>query len=478
MGERLALSIVGAIFVIVAFLIFVPVVPFEQLQAAQVPANSWANTQFLCSRTSSGLNMCRPGAALRQVWVTSYGSFAFEAFHIGTSPYASPVKVTIGGITNVYVLNASGFVVETLAYPSSVKNEPVPLVSVVSTTLFSSPLEAGILSIKLVNNGVNENATVSITPTASQVLVTGSQTIAAGQSATYNVTSWTEALPPPKAGDDVNLEISGYVCYGQDCYSYQNNVTSKVAPSPGTAAQPTVIRLTSGPVWLVGAASTDRSAIPNTGVRSTIQVINTLAPGPLAFWVGDGLSNNLWGQVGYSMSGGGTPVGFYQVWNLTSDVLVASGSTSVNVGNRTFSMYLQNGTTWAFAIDGNVFASFDMGASSSSSTFPVYVLSEEQGNTTFSFPAVSFYPAMEVLKSGSWSPVLRATSYGSAWGVKGNIQDGLLRMYQLVVGGSAPQLPLQSLLWGSYAITPASDSLVPTVVPAVNLHFGRSIRLF
>jgi hypothetical protein len=169
----------------------------------------------------------------------------------------------------------------------------------------------------------------------------------------------------------------------------------------------------------------------------------------LAFWVGDGFSNNLWGQVGYFISGGGSPVGFWQVWNLTSNVLVASGTTSVNTGNRTFSMYLQSGTTWVFAIDGNVFASYDMGASTSSTTFPVYALSEEQANSTFPFQAISFAPAMEVLRSGSWSPVNSASAYGTAWGVEGSLQNGRLGMNQVVVGSSLARIAKGTMLWNS-----------------------------
>ena len=454
MRNIVALSIVGALLVLVAFLVFAPVVPFEQLQPAQVPSSLGGTTQYVCSPYSSILNICRPGFTFKKVWVKSYGSFAFEAFGIGTSPYGSPVKVTIGGITNVYVLNSSGLVVETLAYPSSVESEPVPLISVAATTLLSGPLESTGVSVKLVNNGVDENATVSVWPTASQLLLeVGGQTMGAGQSATYNITSWTSALPLPKVGDEISLEISGYVCYGVDCLSYENTVTSKVAPSPSATGQPNVIRLASGPVWLVGAMSTDHSALPNTGVRSTIQVISAQTAGPLAFWVGDGLSNNVWGQVGYYLSGGGQPVGFYQVWNLSSDILITSGTASVNTGNHTFSMYLQNGTTWAYAIDGNVFGTYNMGASSSSTTFPVYALSEEQANTTFSFPAVSFAPAMEVLRSDSWNPVQSARTYGIAWGVEGSIQNSELGPNQMIVGGSLSGVPQGTFLWGGETIS-------------------------
>jgi hypothetical protein len=212
--------------------------------------------------------------------------------------------------------------------------------------------------------------------------------------------------------------------------------------------------------------STDPSALPNTGVRSTIEVVDFQTTGSLAFWVSDGLPNQEWGQVGYFLSGGGPPIGFYQVWNLTSDTLITRGTISVDTGNHTFSMYLQNGTTWAYAIDGNVFATYDMGASSSSLTYPVYAMSEEQANTTFSFPAVSFGPALEILRSGSWSSVQSASVYGTTWGVEGSIQNNKLGANQMIVSGSLGGVPQGTLLWGASIISSTSDSLASLPVSA------------
>ena len=367
------------------------------------------------------------------------------------------------------MINSSGSVVETFARPSSIKSEPVPLISVESTTLLSGALQSSGVSIKLVNNGVDENATVSVWPTISQFLESTSETIEAGRSVTYNITTWTRALPPPKVGDLISLEISGQVCYGRhECYTYENLVTSKVAPEPGTTGQPT-IKGTSGPVWVVGALSSDSSALPNTGVRSTIQVIDVQTTGSLAFWVSDGLPNQEWGQIGYFLSGGGPPIGFYQVWNLSSDTLITSGTTSVDTGNHTFSMYLQNGTTWAYAIDGNIFGTYDMGASSSSTTFPVYALSEEQANAIFSFPEVNFGAALEVLRSGSWSPVQSASVYGTSWGVEGNLQNNDLGSNQMIVGGSLGVVPQGTLLWGTDIVSSTSDVLATPFISNVSL---------
>ena len=462
MRNVIALSIVCALIVIIALLVFAPVVPFEQLQSAQVPAGFGETAQIVCPPNSSCFYS---GLDLKQVWVKSYGSLAFEAFGIGISPFSSPVKVTIGNITNVYMFNSSGFVVETFAYPSSVKSEPVPLINVESATLLSGAMQASGVSVKLVNNGVGENASVYVWPTGSQQLASAGQTIESGKSVTYNITSWTRELPVPKVGDHISFEISGQLCYGKDCFSYENFAASKVMPEPGTKGQPTIKGI-SGPVWLVGAMSTDPSALPNTGVRSTIEVIDAQTPGSLAFWVSDGMPNHIWGQVGYFLSGGGQPVGFYQVWNLNSDILITSGTASIDTGNHTFSMYLQNGTTWAYAIDGNVFGIYDMGASSSSLTYPVYAMSEEEANTTFSFPAVSFGPALEVLRSGSWSSVQSASVYGTTWGVEGSIQNNKLGANQMIVSGSLGGVPQGTLLWGASTISSTSDSLASLPISA------------
>ena len=202
-------------------------------------------------------------------------------------------------------------------------------------------------------------------------------------------------------------------------------------------------------VWWVGASSTDSSAVPNNGVRGTIQVISTPVVGCLAFWVSDDLSNSNWGQVGYYICNASTPVAFYQIWNLNSNTVLTTGSTSVSVGTHTFSMYLQSGTTWAYSLDGVVFGTYDMGASSSSSSYPVYVLSEEEANSIFTFPTVTFPTALQVMKSESWNPVQTAKSYGTGWGVAGATQGTGLQADQVTVGGSLAVLTQGTQLWGT-----------------------------
>ena len=217
--------------------------------------------------------------------------------------------------------------------------------------------------------------------------------------------------------------------------------------------------------WWVGASSTDSSALPNNGVRGTIQVASQQVNGLLSFWVSDQLSNNFWGQVGYYFYMSSTPVAFYQIWNMTSGVVMKSGTSSVSLGSHQFSMYLQSGTTWAFALDGRVFGTYDMHSSISSSSYPVYALSEEgYATSVFSFSPVTFLSAMEVLKSGTWSPVQLANSFGNAWGVQGAAQNSNLAGDQILVSTSMPALGAGTVLWdGSITTLPSPDMTSPTV---------------
>jgi hypothetical protein len=210
-------------------------------------------------------------------------------------------------------------------------------------------------------------------------------------------------------------------------------------------------------VWWVGASSTDASALPNTGVKGVIQVISTQVTGCLSFWVSDDLSNDNWGQVGYFICNGSAPVAFYQVWDLNNSTIIAGGSASVSTGTHSFAMYVQSGTTWAYALDGSVMGTFDMGASTSSSSYPVYALSEEDASNVFAFPSVTFTTAMQVLQSGTWNSVQTAQSYGTAWGTSGQAQGGGLQNDQIAVGGSLAALPQGTLLWGADSSTTTSS---------------------
>lgn len=219
---------------------------------------------------------------------------------------------------------------------------------------------------------------------------------------------------------------------------------------------------TSGNYWWVGASSTDSSALPNTGVRANIDVTSQSVPGTLSFWISNDLSNNMWGQVGYYLSSSSsTPRAFYQIWNLNTNTIVTTGGAAVTTGSHTFSMYLQSGTVWAFAIDGNVIGSYDMGSNISSSTYPVYALSEESYTniTPFTFSDVKFSSAMQVQKSGVWQGVLTGQAYGTGWGTQGNIQNNNLAVNQIVVSTSLPSLAAGTTLWNG-----ASQTLQPTTI--------------
>ena len=118
--------------------------------------------------------------------------------------------------------------------------------------------------------------------------------------------------------------------------------------------------------WWVGASSTDSSALPNAGVKSVIQVFSTHVTGCLSFWVSDDTGDNNWGQVGYYICNGSTPEAFYQVWNLNTKSVLTGGIAPISTGAHTFAMYLQSGTTWAYAMDGSVMGTYNMGSSTSS----------------------------------------------------------------------------------------------------------------
>jgi len=216
-------------------------------------------------------------------------------------------------------------------------------------------------------------------------------------------------------------------------------------------------------VWWVGAQSVDGSALPNTGVEASIQVSNQYFSGCLSFWVSESqLSNGDWLQVGYYICGDSTPIAFYQVWNLSGGVVLSGGYTSVSTGAHTFSMYVTSGTTWAFALDGSVFGSYNTGSAQTTS-YPVYALSEQSSVASpQAISQVEFYTALDVLRSGVWQPVTLATSYGTAWGVAGKAQDSQLLSDSMLVGGGTSSLPQGTQLWNGVqtVIRSTSTSLV------------------
>ena len=190
--------------------------------------------------------------------------------------------------------------------------------------------------------------------------------------------------------------------------------------------------------------SRDPSALPNTGVRSSIQVQSyDVRVGCVAFWVSDDSASNLWMQVGYYICDGSTPVVFTQVWNLASYTVVYANalSSAPTPGVHQFAVYLQSGTTWVATYDGTVVGSYNLGASVSSSSYPVYAMSEENGLAApISIPVTAFSVAIQAQVNGAWvSPAsILVYNYGGTWGLQGPYQNPLMAADSFVVGGSFP----------------------------------------
>jgi hypothetical protein len=231
--------------------------------------------------------------------------------------------------------------------------------------------------------------------------------------------------------------------------------TASVQPATFIAAATTAA---TNSVWWVGASSSDSSTLPNTGARINIPVIVFTVSGCLSFWVAEGFANGYWGQVGYYICDGSTPVSFYQIWNLGSYTILAGGSgAAAPTGTPTFSMYLQSGTTWAYAVGGTVMGTYNMGESTTSSTYPVEAYSEEQSTGVYVFPAITL-SAIQVQNTGSWGGMTTSVSYGTAYGVQGNLQNSNLPKNEIIVGGSLPALPSSTKLWAPVSTTTSSTT--------------------
>ncbi len=209
----------------------------------------------------------------------------------------------------------------------------------------------------------------------------------------------------------------------------------------------------------------------NTGARTTVQVVSEPVVGCLSYWVSDDSAANIWGQVGYYICNSSTPVAFYQIWNLNSYSVLTTGTTTVSTGYHTFSMYSQSGgNTWAYALDGTVFGTYDMGSSISKGTYPAQAVSEEgyvsgpwnPAQVTFT-TAVETYQTSNTFPSGNgWyappsayepsggcssSGAVNASGGYSCWGIAGNLQDSSIPIDSMVTGGSTPLLAAASYLW-------------------------------
>jgi len=234
--------------------------------------------------------------------------------------------------------------------------------------------------------------------------------------------------------------------------------------------------------FYVGAfinANSDPSSVPNSGVQATIEVVSQQAIGCLSFWVDDAAVSNIWGQVGYYICNASAPVAFYQVWNLTTNQVLTTGTTSVTNGYHQFSMHSQNaGNTWAYALDGNAFGTYNMGAGISSSTNGISAAVEEGYVSSPYQPTqqVEFSPALQVMQSGIWYTVhLAYEPWGcgsngmSCWGIEGNLQNPALPSDTIVVGGNTSLVSTGTWLWNSgtpdFTVTASPTSV--TVNPGV-----------
>ncbi len=216
--------------------------------------------------------------------------------------------------------------------------------------------------------------------------------------------------------------------------------------------------------YWVGSQASDPTTLPNTGVQTSIQVLSQQVTGCLSFWASEQAASTLWGQVGYYICNGSTPVAFYQIWK--SGSVLVTGTASVTTGYHQFSMYFQSGTTWAYSLDGKVFGTYGMGANVSSSTYPVQALSEEgYVSAPWNPTQTQFSTAMEVMKSGAWysvqaafSPYSCGSSTLSCWGVQGNAQNPSLTPDSIVIGGTVSPVVGGTLLWNGATSTTSTTT--------------------
>lgn len=258
-----------------------------------------------------------------------------------------------------------------------------------------------------------------------------------------------------------------------------------------------------GDFWWIGATSTQTSAIPNSGVRMEATVVTAptgAANGCFSVWTSDVLSNGMWGQIGYSACD--IPgeaffdlTAFFQVWDLNvgadGELLVDQETNDITPGLHAFAMYVQSGTTWAYAVDGNVMGLVDMGSATGDSPYGVATLSEEGDGVAAAFvpPNVDVPVAMEVMAGGTWGPATTAEVENTAGlsGVVGQLQDSNLADDQIIIGGSSPTLANYVPLWsgtvtdgGISTVSDAgavSEPYVSVACPTANATVGGKLTM-
>ena len=207
-----------------------------------------------------------------------------------------------------------------------------------------------------------------------------------------------------------------------------------------------------------GASSRDASALPCTGIRSTINVVS--APtgsgnGLFAVWNAVELSNSNWAQVGYYTSNEVT-TGIYQLWDLPANTILSGGTWVAAAGSHQFTIvYSGAGNVWDFLMDGTLEGSYDLGTDVSGGTgstqpFEALVEQQLQGGPAFAIPDIEFFTAFESQQNGVWGPVLVGDAFeegGAPYGVQGHDQDAALAANQIIVGSSRPVLSNGTLLW-------------------------------
>ncbi len=232
--------------------------------------------------------------------------------------------------------------------------------------------------------------------------------------------------------------------------------------------------------WWTGAQSTATSGIPNDGVRTVMDAVDFIPDaGCFDCWTSEYTENGVWGQVGWSYCGPANQASFttfMQVWSDAGIELVDQESSWITAGPHLFTMSLDAGTTWDYAIDGAIFASYDMGTATDDQPSSLETFCEEADGVVLAFnmPTTSVPVAMEVSNGGVWSPVDTGVSYespGNPTGVAGHAQDGSLADNQIVIGGSTARLgaPNYQTLWSGTSSAAPDAGIVPVTLPYLSV---------